>query len=97
MTNRYLCILILNEYLYRHIIVSKMCYAYFMLICDISEYFLQNYDDVSCVNGVKGITGPSLITQYRRSDIPEFFGHELEEATTESKRKRSVVALSHFQ
>ena len=74
-----------------------MFYAYFMLIKDVSEYFLQNDDDVSCVTGVTGITGPSFIAQDRRSDIQEFLVHALEEEATESKRKRSVAALSHFQ
>ena len=46
-----------------------MFYAYFMLIKDVSEYFLQNDDDVSCVTGVTGITGPLFTSKYIRSDL----------------------------
>ena len=59
----------LNDYLYRQIRVSNILYAYFMLIIEISEYFLQNDDDIICVTKVTGITGYSFITKYRRSDI----------------------------
>ena len=93
----YIYISFLNEGLYRHIHVSKICYAYFLLIKAVPQYYPQNDDDVSCVTGVTGITGPSLTTQYRRSDITEFFVNVVEEATTDSKRKRSVAALSHLQ
>ena len=58
-----------------------------MLIKAISDDFLQNDDDVSCETGVTGITRPLLISQDRRSDIPAFFQHEVEEAATESKKK----------
>ena len=60
----------MKEYLYINIHVSNMYYAYFMLIIDTSEDFLQNDDDVSCVTGVTGITWPSFITQDKRSDLP---------------------------
>ena len=68
-----------------------------MLIKDISEYFLQNDDNVSCITWVTGITWPLFITQYRRSDLPEFFRYEFDEAETESKMKRSVASLSHIK
>ena len=74
-----------------------MCYAYFMLIVDISEDFLQNDYGFSCVAGATEITGQSSITQDRRIDLPEFFGHSLEEEATGSKSKISVAALSYIQ
>ena len=44
-----------------------------------------------------GITGPSFISQDRRSDLQAFFQNSVEEAATESKKKRSVDDLSHIQ
>ena len=44
-----------------------------------------------------GITGPQFIIQDKRSDLPAFFKHAVEEASTESKKKRSVSDLSHIQ
>ena len=76
--NEYICISFFNEYLYREIRVSNMWYAYFMLIIDISGDLLQNNDNVYCVTGLKVITGPSFITQDRRSDLQEFFGNSVE-------------------
>ena len=69
----------------------------FVLINAIPEDYLQNDDDVSCVTGVTGITAPSFISQDRKSDLPAFFKHAVEEAVTESKKKRSVAALYHLQ
>ena len=54
----------------------------FMLIKAIPEYYLQNDDDVFCVTGLTGITVSQIIIQDRRSDIPEFFQHAVEEAAT---------------
>ena len=54
MPNEYICISFFNECLYTQILASNMCYAYFMPIINISEYFLQNDDAVSCVTGVTG-------------------------------------------
>ena len=68
-----------------------------MQIIDISEHLPQNDDNVCCVTGVTGTTGPLFITKDRRSDIPEFFGNAVDEAATESKRKHAVSALSHLQ
>ena len=68
-----------------------------MLIKTIPEDYLQNYDDVSCVTGVTGITGPSFASQDIRSDLPALLQHAVEESATESKKKRSVAALSHLQ
>ena len=68
-----------------------------MLIIDISEHFLLNDDNIYFVTGVTGITGPSLITHDIISDLPESFGHAMDEAATGSKRKHSVDALSHLQ
>ena len=67
--NEYLFISFFTECLYTDILVSNMCYAYLMVIIDISEYFLQNGDNISCVTGVTGITGASFITQDRRRDV----------------------------
>ena len=44
-----------------------------------------------------GITGPSFISQYRRSDKPAFSKHAVEEAANEPNKKCSVAALSHLQ
>ena len=44
-----------------------------------------------------GITGPYFISQDRRSYLPAFLQHAVEEATTESKKKFSVSSLSHLQ
>ena len=68
-----------------------------MLIRDISEYFLQKNDIISCVTGVTAMTGTSSVTQDRRSDVPELFGNTVEEAETGSKSKCSLVAVSHIQ
>ena len=68
-----------------------------MLIKYNPEDFLQKNDDVYCVTGVTGITGPSLMNQYQIIDLPAFFKHAVEEAATESKMKRSVATLSHLQ
>ena len=67
--------LVFNEGLYRHIRGAIILCACFILIKAIPEYYLQNYDDVSCVNGVTGITGPSFISQDRRIYLPAFFQH----------------------
>ena len=68
-----------------------------MLIKSIPEDYLQNDDGVYYVTGVIEINGPSFISQDRRSDLPAFFQHTVEEAETESKKKRPVAALSHLQ
>ena len=68
-----------------------------MFIRDISEYFLQKNDIISCVTGVTAMTGTSSVTQDRRSDVPELFGNTVEEAETGSKSKCSLVAVSHIQ
>ena len=44
-----------------------------------------------------GITGPSLIIQGWRSDLPSLFEHAVEEVATEYKKKCSIDALSHLQ
>ena len=51
-----------------------------MLTQDASQLIIQNDDDMSCLNGVTDITGTSCFTQDRRIDIPEEFGHAVEEA-----------------
>ena len=61
------------------------------------EYYLQNDDDVSSVNGVTGITVSSLISQDKIGDLTSLLQHSVEEAATESKNKRSVAAMSHLQ
>ena len=76
---------------------SFICYAYFLLIKAVPEYYLQNDDDVSCVTVVTGINGTSFISQYRRSDLPAFYQHAVEEAATEFNKKCSVAAMSHLQ
>ena len=77
--------------------VYNIRYDYFMIIKSVPEYFLQNDDDVSCVIGVTGITGISLITKDHRSDLSEFCEHAVEEAATKYKRKHSVDSLYHLQ
>ena len=62
----YIYISFINEGLYRQMYAMLI----FMLIKSIPEDYLQNDDDVSCVTGVTGITGPSFISQDRRSDLP---------------------------
>ena len=61
MPNKFICISFFNKFLYAQIQVSNTCYAYFMLIIDISEDILLNDDYVSCVTGVTEITGVSFI------------------------------------
>ena len=68
-----------------------------MLTKTILEDCRQNDDDLSCVAGVTLITGPWFISQDRRSNLPEFFQHAVEEAATGSKKKPSVDTLSHMQ
>ena len=68
-----------------------------MIIKAIQEDYLQNDDDFSCVTGVMRITGTLFISQDRRSDIPAFFQQSTKEAATESKKKRTVAAMSHLQ
>ena len=74
-----------------------MCYASFMLTKYYAEKLNQNDDYKCCVTGVTGITGTLYLTQDRRIDITEEFGHEVEEANTDSKKKRPVAALAHLQ
>ena len=88
--------LFFNEYLYRQIRVSNMCYDYLMLIIDISEYLLWYNEYYSCVSGVTLIAGPSFVNQYRNSDISELFRHAVDEAENEYKRKHLVAALYHL-
>ena len=68
-----------------------------MIIKPLTEDYIQNEDDVSCVTGVTEITGPLFISQDRRIYLPEFFQHAVEEVATESKKKCSDVALYHIQ
>ena len=70
---------------------SNICYAYFMIIKAISEYYLQNNHDVPGVTEVMGITGPFFISQDRRSYLPLFFQHSVEEAATESKKNVQLL------
>ena len=51
---------------------------------------------MSCENGVEVMIGTSLFTQDIIIDLPEEFVHAVEVADPESKRKRSVAALSHI-
>ena len=62
--------LFFNEYLYRKIRVSNICYAYFMLTKGITEDYHQNDDDFSCVTVAAVITRISFITQDRIIDLP---------------------------
>ena len=66
MPNEFICISFFKGCLYTHNCGSNMRYAYFMLIIDISKYFLLDDDDVSCVPGVMGITGLPIITQDKK-------------------------------
>ena len=58
-----------------------------MLTQDASQLIIQNDDDMSCLNGVTYITGTSCFTQDRRIDLPEEFGHAVEEAETNYRKK----------
>ena len=49
------------------------------------------------MTGVTGITGNSYFTQDRRIDITEEFGHAVEWAKTDYKKKQSIAALTHPQ
>ena len=62
-----------------------------------AEKLNQNDDYKCCVTGVTGITGNSYFTQDRRIDITEEFGHEVEWAKTDYKKKQSIAALTHPQ
>ena len=44
-----------------------------------------------------GITGPLFTSKYIRSDLLALFQHAVEEAETESKKKRLVTALCHLK
>ena len=53
----------------------------------------QNDDDMSCVTGVTGTTW-NIFTQF---NIPEEFGHAVDEAKSESKMKQIAAASGHLQ
>ena len=76
----------MNLYMNRFVFLT---YAMLILcfINSIPENLLQNDYNVSCVTGVTVITGPLFITQDKRSDLPSFLKHAVEEAMTESKRE----------
>ena len=76
---------------------SNIYYAYFMLTQDSAEELNQNDDDMSCVTGVTCTTGTKFYTQHTQFNIPEEFGHAVDEAPGESKTKRTAAALVNLQ
>ena len=74
-----------------------MCYASFMFTEDAAEELIHYNDDKSCVNRATGTTGTIFFTKDRIINLPEKFGHAVDEAHSKSMKKRKVAALGYLQ
>ena len=74
-----------------------MRYAYFILTEYAAVEVYQNDDVMSCVTGFTGTTGTTFYAQDRRIDLTKKFGHAVDKAQIESKKKQTVAASRHQQ
>ena len=52
---------------------------------------------VSCVTGVKGVTGITHFSQEQKFDIPFGLGHEVKVVDKDQNKQHKVAAVAHIK